>query len=161
MTRQTYPLSKHDAEELPMKKYIVEAPEPKRGQKLSSGGIRENGKIAVQFKNPHPYSEPLDAASLVKAPDNAQLIDRAKRQNQRHQTGMYLFSIVWQELGEPLVRFGLQELKHKIISKTESASQDQSTIAYPENPHIIDIEPDDIRIEYDGNITPFPKRSVV
>ena len=34
-----------------MAKYIVEAPEPKKGQKVSSGGIRENGKLASQFKN--------------------------------------------------------------------------------------------------------------
>ena len=38
-----------------MAKYIVEAPEPKKGQKVSSGGIRENGKLATQFKNPVPY----------------------------------------------------------------------------------------------------------
>lgn len=39
-------------EETKMAKYIVEAPEPKKGQKVSSGGIRENGKLASQFKNP-------------------------------------------------------------------------------------------------------------
>ncbi len=30
-----------------MKKYIVEAPEPGPGEKLSSGGIRKNGKMVV------------------------------------------------------------------------------------------------------------------
>lgn len=39
-------------EETKMAKYIVEAPEPKKGQEVSSGGIRENGKLATQFKNP-------------------------------------------------------------------------------------------------------------
>ena len=41
-------------EEIKMAKYIVEAPEPEEGQKVSSGGIRENGKLVTQFKNPVP-----------------------------------------------------------------------------------------------------------
>ena len=48
----------NNMEEIKMVKYIVEAPEPKNGQKVSSGGIRENGKLASQFKNPVPYKEP-------------------------------------------------------------------------------------------------------
>ena len=41
-----------------MRKLIVEAPELKEGQSDSSGGIRENGKMSVQYKNPVPYVEP-------------------------------------------------------------------------------------------------------
>ena len=43
-----------------MKKYVVEAPEPKDGQVASSGGIRENGKLVAQYKNPRPYEESLE-----------------------------------------------------------------------------------------------------
>lgn len=42
-------------EEIKMRKLIVEAPELKEGQSDSSGGIRENGKMSVQYKNPVPY----------------------------------------------------------------------------------------------------------
>lgn len=35
-----------------MNKYIVEVQAPERGQQVSSGGIRENGKLISQFKNP-------------------------------------------------------------------------------------------------------------
>lgn len=45
-------------EEIKMRKLIVEAPELKEGQSDSSGGIRENGKMSVQYKNPVPYVEP-------------------------------------------------------------------------------------------------------
>lgn len=45
-----------------MKKYIVEAPEPGPGEKLSSGGIRKNGKMVVTFKNARPYEEPTNVA---------------------------------------------------------------------------------------------------
>lgn len=48
------------------RRYIVEAPEPKKGQKVSSGGIRENGKLAAQFKNPVPYEEPTLPVSVKK-----------------------------------------------------------------------------------------------
>ena len=40
------------------KKYIVEGPVPKNGQELSSGGVRENGKMVEMFSNPVPYTQP-------------------------------------------------------------------------------------------------------
>ena len=51
-------INKTNQEEVKMRKLIVEAPELKEGQTDSSGGIRENGKISVQYKNPVPYVEP-------------------------------------------------------------------------------------------------------
>ena len=77
-------------EETKMAKYIVEAPEPKKGQKVSSGGIRENGKLASQFKNPVPYKEQARA--------------------RRNEAGMYLLGLAWQEFGEPLLRSSLRKL---------------------------------------------------
>lgn len=51
-------INKTNQEEVKMRKLIVEAPELKEGQTDGSGGIRENGKISVQYKNPIPYEEP-------------------------------------------------------------------------------------------------------
>lgn len=42
-----------------MKQYIVDVPEPKNGQIPGPGGLRENGKMAVQYKNPREYKEPV------------------------------------------------------------------------------------------------------
>lgn len=50
-------------------KVIVEAPLPKKGQKLSSGGVRENGKITSQYKHPQRYIEPKKK-SVVKPASN-------------------------------------------------------------------------------------------
>lgn len=57
-----------------MTKYIVEAPEPKKSQKVSSGGIRENGKLVTQFKNPVPYKEPTLPPTVVNQRANTELI---------------------------------------------------------------------------------------
>ena len=93
-------------EETKMAKYIVEAPEPKKGQKVSSGGIRENGKLASQFKNPVPYKEQARA--------------------RRNEAGMYLLGLAWQEFGEPLLRSSLRKLGNTIINKIECPSEQPS-----------------------------------
>lgn len=85
-----------------MKKYIVEAPEPKIGQKVSSGGIRENGKLSSQFKNPIPYDESLH--------------------NQNEEFKNYMLNMIWQEFAEPLLRSGLRKLGNTIINKLEAPS---------------------------------------
>ena len=64
----------NNMEEIKMVKYIVEAPEPKNGQKVSSGGIRENGKLASQFKNPVPYKEPTLPPAAVAQKQNPELV---------------------------------------------------------------------------------------
>ena len=61
-------------EENKIAKYIVEAPEPKKGQKVSSGGIRENGKLATQFKNPVPYKEPALPPTVVTQKANNEFV---------------------------------------------------------------------------------------
>ena len=43
-----------------MAKWIVDGPEPQKGQVASSGGIRnkKGGQIVTQYSNPQPYKEP-------------------------------------------------------------------------------------------------------
>ena len=48
-----------------MPKYIVDAPEVKSGEELSSGGIRRNGRIVAQYRNPTPYNEPEPQLALT------------------------------------------------------------------------------------------------
>ena len=45
-------------EEQYVEQYIVDVNTPEPGQEVSSGGVRENGKIVTQYKNPRPYTEP-------------------------------------------------------------------------------------------------------
>ena len=102
-------------EETKMAKYIVEAPEPKRGQKVSSGGIRENGKLATQFKNPVPYIEPTLPPGVVTQKPNNELIRKEQARARINEAKMYLLGIIWQEFGEPVFRSGLHKLRNAVI----------------------------------------------
>ena len=129
-------------EETKMAKYIVEAPEPKKGQKVSSGGIRENGKIASQFKNPVPYKEQARA--------------------RRNEAGMYLLGLAWQEFGEPLLRSSLRKLGNTIINKIECPSEQPAPHIVSPNPVVIDVEADEIETVYDDDkIIRFPNRKAI
>ena len=125
-----------------MAKYIVEAPEPKKGQKVSSGGIRENGKLASQFKNPVPYKEQARA--------------------RRNEAGMYLLGLAWQEFGKPLLRSSLRKLGNTIINKIECPSEQPAPHIVSPNPVVIDVEADEIETVYDDDkIIRFPNRKAI
>lgn len=145
-----------------MAKYIVEAPEPKKGQKVSSGGIRENGKLATQFKNPVPYKEPTMPPAVVTQKPNTELIRKEQAKARRNEAGMYLLSLAWQEFGEPLLRSGLRKLGNSIIDKIEG-SYDQPTQHIPSHdPVVIDVEADEIETVYDDDkIIRFLNRKVI
>ena len=129
-------------EETKMAKYIVEAPEPKKGQKVSSGGIRENGTLASQFKNPVPYKEQARA--------------------RRNEAGMYLLGLAWQEFGEPLLRSSLRKLGNTIINKIECPSEQPAPHIVSPNPVVIDVEADEIETVYDDDkIIRFPNRKAI
>ena len=129
-------------EETKMAKYIVEAPEPKKGQKVSSGGIRENGKLASQFKNPVPYKEQARA--------------------RRNEAGMYLLGLAWQEFREPLLRSSLRKLGNTIINKIECPSEQPAPHIVSPNPVVIDVEADEIETVYDDDkIIRFPNRKAI
>ena len=138
-TRNNNTTTKEDTK---MAKYIVEAPEPKKGQKVSSGGIRENGKLASQFKNPVPYKE----------------LARARR----NEAGMYLLGLAWQEFGEPLLRSSLRKLGNTIINKIECPSEQPAPHIVSPNPVVIDVEADEIETVYDDDkIIRFPNRKAI
>lgn len=149
-------------EDFKMAKYIVEAPEPKKGQKVSSGGIRENGKLASQFKNPVPYKEPTQPPAVVTQKPNTELVRKEQARARRNEAGMYLLGIAWQEFGEPLLRSGLHKLGNIIISKIEGpTTQTVQHISSPD-PKIIDVEADEIETIYDDDkIIRFPNRKVI
>ena len=148
--------------DIKMAKYIVEAPEPKKGQKVSSGGIREKGRLASQFKNPVPYKEPmLPPASVVQKP-HSELVRKEQARARRNEVGKYLFSIAWEEIGEPLLRSGIHRLGRTVISKIEA--QTSQTVQHRSllETEIIEVEPDEIQNIYDeDNIIRFPNKKVI
>ena len=149
-------------EETKMAKYIVEAPEPKKGQKVSSGGIRENGKLATQFKNPVPYKEPTLPPAVVTQKPNTELIRKEQARARRNEAGIYLLSLAWQEFGEPLLRSGLRKLGNSIIDKIEGPYDQPMQHIPSQDPVVIDVEADEIETVYDDDkIIRFPNRKVI
>lgn len=148
-------------EEIKMRKYIVEAPEPKKCQKVSSGGIRENGKLVSQFKNPIPYEEPTFPPAVTTQSSHVSLIRQEQIMTRRNETRMYFLNLVWQELGEPLLRSGLRKLGNTIINKIESPVNTHTQYISSPEPKVIDIEADEIKTVYDGKIIRFPNGKVI
>lgn len=89
-------------EEIKMRKLIVEAPELKEGQSDSSGGIRENGKMSVQYKNPVPYVEPTIPPAVPQKTYTQK--DRLKEQTKDFvfDVSIDILSMLWHEYGRPL-----------------------------------------------------------
>ena len=113
--------------ELQMKKYIVEAPVPQEGQKISSGGVRENGKLTSQFKNPIPYTTPNLQPPKNDGLTNIDNLQKNQLKFFRNEICIYLLEIFWEEFGEEVFRFGLRKLREKIAPKLDN------TISYHTN----------------------------
>lgn len=84
-----------------MPKYIVDGPEANQGEKLSSGGVRKNGKMIEQFKNPVLYKEP-----------EQQVID-VENQNTRTSFAEAhpIFAFIANEIGDVVLEVWYLELK--------------------------------------------------
>ena len=136
MTKSTH--NTRNQENIKMVKYIVEAPAPKKGQKASTGGIREKGAFASQFKNPVPYEEPTSPNTVAVQESSTALACR--EQERRNEAKMYFLNIVWQEFAEPLLRSGLHKLSDVIASKIEDPADPTVQAISAVEPEIIDVE---------------------
>ncbi len=158
--------TKTNPEEIKMRKLIVEAPELKEGQTDSSGGIRENGRISVQYKNPVPYVEPkLPPTTPQKTYTRKdKLKDQAK--DLAIDVGTDLILTLWYEYGRPLVHAKLRQLSLKAIARLEAPSKTTQSISHEDAApsEIIDVECVDCTetddLEGNDKIIRFPNRRV-
>ena len=142
-----------------MQKYIVEVKAPKKGQKVSTGGVRENGKMAAQFTNPIPYIEPeyFPAIQSKTYGLKAYAKDRAVElaQNAIHDG----LEMLWYELLQPVLRSKLRQLSNSIVTAIESKKNVISqNVTIIEEPKIIEIKP--LSPTTSENIIPFSKRHI-
>lgn len=153
-------------EEIKMRKLIVEAPELKEGQSDSSGGIRENGKMSVQYKNPVPYVEPTIPPAVPQKTYTQK--DRLKEQTKDFvfDVSIDILSMLWHEYGRPLLQAKLHQLVQNSITCLESPAKKTQTIAThkTKTSQIIDAEYIEIReadsLDNNDNIIRFPKQQV-
>ena len=141
-------LKNNNQKDITIRKYIVEAPAPKKGQTVSSGGIREKGKLSSQFKNPIPYTEPTQPSSVTTQKSTVTLVHKEQAKAKRFDTGMYLPSLTWQELGEPLLRSGLRTLGNVIINRLEDSVIQNAQHLCTSRPETIDVEANEIDTNY-------------
>lgn len=110
MKKNTFVVRENRAE---MQKFIVEAPRPQNGQKASSGGIRENGRLASQYKNPVPYYETTTESYDIKSV----LIQGIKKwisENSDDIIRVIMDDILW-----PLITSGAKSIKNKLFVDTQ------------------------------------------
>lgn len=147
---------KKKQEEIKMRKLIVEAPELKKGQIDSSGGIRENGKISVQYKNPVPYVEPdLPPAIEQKVYTRKDMLkDQAK--DFAMDVGTDLVSMLWYEYGRPFIQAKLHQLGRRAIAYLEGSAVRTAKIIDAEYAEVLEVN----EVEEDDRIIHFPNRRV-
>ena len=131
-----------------MTKFVVEAPVPTGDQEPSSGGLRENGKLAVHYKNPRPYKEPSQHSVPQKSSNKAAQTKSVHQNDFFHQAGKQLRDMAWQEIGKPLIQIGMQKLTKKIANKMDVLTKPNSShsLSARNEPTIIDLSDEDITI---------------
>ena len=151
----------NNKEDHKMARYIVEAPKPKQGQIASSGGIRENGRISSQFKNPVPYNEPLRSSTIAVHKPNSDLICNEQLRSQRKELGIHLLGLIWQDFGEPVIRSWLHKKSTEIINRIETSTYQELPRVSSTEPKKRDVESVESEPEYDNYKTiSFPIRTV-
>lgn len=152
-------------EESKMRKLIVEAPELKEGQIDSSGGIRENGKISVQYKNPVPYVEPTFPPTVPQKSYTRKDILKDQAKDFAMDIGTDIIAMLWYEYGRPYLQAKLHQLGKKAITYLESPSKSHSiTASETKTSKIIDAEYVETQesedFEDNDKIFHFPKKKV-
>ena len=146
-------------EENTMQKFIVEAPVPKDGQEASSGGIRENGKIVAQFRNPVPCEGPT-LPPAVKQPTYTRtnnLKDQAK--DFAIDCSKDIIGMLWFEFGRPFIKAIIRNMSQKSVAAIKAQSQNKADSESPA-PEIIDVEAEEISY-VDEKIIRFPSKKAI
>lgn len=143
-----------------MQKYIVEVPAPKEGQKVSTGGIRENGKMAAQFTNPIPYIAPEHHPTIQ--PQTYGLKEYSKDQATEFAQDAIRdgLEMLWYELLQPVLRSKLHQLGTRFVTAIEAKNKiSSSSIVVPEEPEPI-AKGATLPPTISENVIPFPQRHV-
>lgn len=96
--------------------YVVEAPTVEPGQTVSTGGIRKDGKMVAQFRNPIPLEQQVTNSPAVAASETAHLMPY--RNNERIKgIAFQVLGALWDDIGYPLLRSQLRYLSQRLINR--------------------------------------------
>lgn len=150
MANNTRNTTTPNQKEVKMRKLIVEAPELKEGQTDSSGGIRENGKISVQYKNPVPYVEPTLPPSVPQKSYSRRNILKEQAKDFAIDVGTDIISMLWYEYGKPFLRAKLHQLGMIAVAYLENPSKSVQPLTKNNSQKPKVIEADYVEIQKDG-----------
>ena len=105
--------------------YIVEAPELKPGQYISSGGVRENGKMVSQYKNPIPYKSLHSELDIIPH-STISPAGNGRSKELLHNVLFDLLETTWIEYGLPLISAKLKLLSQKAVQQLSRNSPDSN-----------------------------------
>ena len=143
---------------------VVEVSKPQKGQILSSGGVRENGRIVAQYKNPVPYKETITHT-------NYYYIQRDAREEMKEQLKHDMAKAAL-DLGlEIAVSLWDERLKHVCVEVidvfVDTIKGKNTKVKEPSNAlkikatKIIEQKNMETKHDMDGNIVYFPKKKIV
>lgn len=96
--------------------YVVEAPTVEPGQTVSTGGIRKDGKMVAQFRNPVPLEQQVINSPAVTAAETARFMP--DRNNERIKGIAFQFlGALWDDFGYPLLKSQLRCLSQRLINR--------------------------------------------
>ena len=103
-----------------MGKIVVDAPDLKAGEEYSSGGVRKNGKMICQYKNPRPYvekrvviNEPVDVATIRQK-------EVCKSNDIFQEIGEEVIDLLWENIGSPLLDAVFKRMGELFVSALEN-----------------------------------------
>ncbi len=114
------------------RKYIVEGDEPINGQVASSGGIRQNGRLISQYKNPIPLEENVDS----------------RFEGLKTDIKFYVVYHLWVDIAQPLLGETFDNGKKKLIDYFEKRKIKRDDLIVNDN-------------EDENNIIDFPNKRIM
>lgn len=116
-------------------KVITEIPIPREGEKLSSGGLRKDGKIVAQYTNPEPYVEPSPSPAIQKSAPDFHAQAKAQMNALVLDVGMDLLYHLWYNHRDQITGHIYAFLGKVVISASNAIAP---TCTHTEQPQIMD-----------------------
>lgn len=98
--------------------YVVEAPTVEPGQTVSTGGIRKDGKMVAQFRNPVPLEQQISNSPAVTTAETTRLIPDRNHEVVKD-IAFEILSDLWNDFGRPLLKSQLRCFSQKLINRLQ------------------------------------------
>jgi len=121
-----------------MEQLIVDVETKGKGQKYSAGGVRENGKLVFQYKNPRPYHAPQTTSGTSQSQEYPASSFKPIAKQIAMGIAYDILQDLWAQIGKPLLKQKFSEFQQSHMSiHTPKPIQENSHIKERNNSNII------------------------